>query len=88
MAKDKNDWFAKIHRTFTSFLPVSSSRRGSCINCGKCCMLPIKCLFLKYRPDNSSYCSIHSFKPLNCKKYPRADSEFLTSKTCGFSFKK
>jgi hypothetical protein len=87
MVMDKNDWIAKVYRTFTSVLPVSSDRVGSCINCGKCCVLPNKCMFLKFRPDNTSYCSINSFKPLNCRKYPRAKSEFLTAKTCGFRFK-
>ena len=32
----RNTWMAKIKRTLTCLLPVSSRRRGHCINCGAC----------------------------------------------------
>lgn len=83
----KNSWGAKFKRTLTSVLPVADNRCGECVDCGKCCMLPAKCFLLRFEPDGRSYCSINSFKPLNCRKYPRVESEFLTSKTCGFRFK-
>jgi len=81
----KNNYFAKIVRTITSFLPVSKARRGQCQNCGKCCHLPKRCLFLKTKGDKS-YCSIYKIRPLNCRKYPRAKSELLTPDTCGYHF--
>ena len=83
---NKNNYKFKLRRTLTSFLPVSKNRKGSCINCGECCKLPNKCIFLKYKKDNNSYCSIHLIRTLNCRKYPRTDYEHITKKTCGFKF--
>ncbi|MBM3256136.1 MAG: hypothetical protein FJZ04_01550 [Candidatus Moranbacteria bacterium] len=76
----------KLRRTLTSVLPVSKKRKGKCRNCGKCCQLPNTCIFLKYKSDGTSFCAIHAIRPLNCRKYPRAESEWLTEKTCGFRF--
>lgn len=84
--KRKNTWFAKIKRTFTSILPVSKSRKGQCINCGACCRLPNVCPFLKCKTNGKFYCSIYLIRPLNCRKYPRTESEFLTADTCGYRF--
>ena len=81
-----NTWSAKTKRTLTSVLPVSKSRKGECINCGACCKLPNTCNFLKNQPDGKSYCSIYVIRPLNCRKYPRAESEFITADTCGYGF--
>lgn len=83
----KNTWAAKIKRTFTSVLPVSEKRTGKCLNCGQCCRLPVRCLFLKYSKDGNSCCSIYPLRPLNCRKYPRTRSEHITTDTCGFAFK-
>jgi len=41
-----NNFKAKIKRTITSVLPVAKNRTGHCSNCGQCCYLPKKCLFL------------------------------------------
>jgi Fe-S-cluster containining protein len=77
---------AKAKRTITSVLPVSERRKGTCINCGACCKLPNICPFLEYRADGKSYCTIYPIRPLNCRKYPRTKSEFITADTCGFRF--
>jgi uncharacterized protein len=82
----KNTWSSKLRRTFTSMLPVHATRKGKCINCGACCRLPNKCMFLKHRSNGESYCAIHSIRPINCRKYPRAKHEQLTKRTCGFYF--
>ncbi|MHC4755639.1 MAG: hypothetical protein ACYTBP_10905 [Planctomycetota bacterium] len=84
--KNSNTWSAKLKRTATSVLPVSQNRAGSCADCGQCCKLPNVCYFLKYNPDGKSYCSIHSIRPMNCRKYPRTESEHITPDTCGFKF--
>ncbi len=81
----ENNFRAKIIRTITSILPIDKKRKGNCANCGKCCKLPKKCKFLKTK-DGKSYCSIYKIRPLNCRKYPRAETEFLTENTCGFYF--
>jgi hypothetical protein len=67
-------------------LPVSKTRIGHCIGCGACCKLPTPCLFLKTGADGLSFCAIYPARPLNCRKYPRTPSEWLTSDTCGFRF--
>ena len=82
----KNTWSAKAKRTATSIMPVSKSRKGQCVNCGACCKLPNVCQFIKYADDGKEYCSIYSIRPLNCRKYPRTESELVTQDTCGFSF--
>lgn len=84
----KNTWGAKLKRTLTSVLPVAKNRQGECANCGKCCHLPTRCVFLKDGDDGKTYCSIYKIRPLNCRKYPRTESEFLTQDTCGYSFSK
>ncbi len=76
---------SKILRTIASFLPVDKKRRGHCINCGKCCCLPKKCIFLK-KINNKTYCSIYVIRPLVCRKYPRVEKECLTKDSCGFKF--
>lgn len=82
----RNTWMAKIKRTLTCLLPVSSRRRGHCINCGACCKLPNVCAFLKTGSDGKGYCGVYPFRPLNCRKYPRTESEHITKDTCGFYF--
>ena len=86
MAEKKNTWAAKIKRTFTSVLPVSKRRRGQCVHCGACCKLPNVCPFLKSTGDGPGGCSIYPVRPLNCRKYPRTESELITGETCGFRF--
>jgi len=84
----KNTYAAKIKRTIFSFFPFDKNRSGECVHCGKCCQLPSKCLFLRYRKDGSSFCIIHMIRPFNCRKYPRVEKEHLTKETCGFVFNK
>ena len=82
----KDTWGAKIRRTFTSVLPVSQRRRGQCVHCGACCKLPNVCPFLRTNGDGEGYCGVYPLRPLNCRKYPRTDSEHITKDTCGFRF--
>jgi Fe-S-cluster containining protein len=84
--KKRNTWSAKIKRTFTSALPVSKRRKGECVNCGACCKLPNVCLFLGHKANGGSHCVIYLLRPLNCRKYPRVESEFITTETCGYRF--
>jgi hypothetical protein len=77
---------AKLRRFLTSWLPVSSDRRGGCTNCGACCKLPRQCRFLRFRQNGESYCGIYLLRPPSCRKYPRAPSEFVTPEACGFYF--
>ncbi|HUW19564.1 MAG TPA: hypothetical protein VMW16_09700 [Sedimentisphaerales bacterium] len=83
---NRNTWSAKIKRTFTSVLPISKKRKGQCIRCGACCKLPNVCTFLRYTADGKPCCSIYIIRPLNCRKYPRTESEFVTADTCGYKF--
>jgi len=78
----------KIIRTLTSLLPVDKNREGSCNNCGDCCKLPTRCHFLVEDENGESQCSIYAFRPLVCRKYPRIESEFITTERCGYNFKK
>jgi hypothetical protein len=82
----RGGWKGKAKRTLTCLLPVADNRQGKCADCGACCKLPNICPFLKFKKDGSSYCSIHSLRPLNCRKYPRASDECVTKDTCGFKF--
>lgn len=82
----KNTWAAKVKRTFTSVLPVSKRRRGRCVHCGACCKLPSVCPFLRTNGHGQSHCGIYPLRPLNCRKYPRTESEHITAETCGFRF--
>jgi len=86
VVETRNSWSAKMKRTFTSVLPVSDKRKGQCDSCGACCKLPNVCPFLRYKPDGKSYCSVYAIRPLNCRKYPRTESEFITEDTCGYRF--
>jgi len=82
----RNTWAAKLKRTFTSVLPVSKQRRGQCNHCGACCRLPNVCPFLRTDKEGKGYCAVYPIRPLNCRKYPRTESELITGQTCGFWF--
>jgi hypothetical protein len=84
--QQRNTWSAKLKRTLTCLLPVSTDRKGHCVHCGACCKLPNVCPFIKTGPDGKIYCSIYPIRPLNCRKYPRTKSELITAETCGHSF--
>jgi len=87
MDNDKrNTWPAKVKRTLTCVLPISENRKGDCVNCGACCKLPNVCPFLRYNSDGKAYCAIYIIRPLNCRKYPRTENEFITKETCGYRF--
>jgi len=79
----KNNYVSKTIRTITSVLPIENGRKGSCIQCGECCKLPNPCIFMD--KDKAS-CKAYSFRPLNCRKYPRSEKEHLTQEKCGFYF--
>jgi hypothetical protein len=88
MADEKrNTMIAKVKRTFTSLLPVSKKRYGQCIRCGQCCKLPYTCSALRYDSEGKSFCAKYKYRMPNCRKYPRAESEFITQDTCGFRFR-
>lgn len=77
----------KIERAFTAILPVDKNRAGSCNNCGACCRLPTRCIFLKSAEDNKEYCSIYVVRPPSCRKFPRTIEQLKhVSETCSFSF--
>ncbi len=82
----RNTWGAKLKRTLTSVLPVAPNRKGHCIRCGECCKLPNVCKFLRYDEEGKSLCACYPFRPLNCRKYPRTESELITGDTCGYHF--
>ena len=82
----QNNWYAKIYRTLTCLFPVSRGRKVKCINCGECCKLPARCVFLREK-KGKSYCIIYPVRPLNCRKYPRTEKEHITKSKCGFSFR-
>jgi len=77
----------KLKRSLTAFLPVASNRRGQCASCGKCCALPYRCPFLRFK-EGKSRCLIYLIRPLNCRKYPRTEAECLTKDYCSFKFDK
>jgi len=81
----------KIKRTLSSLLPVEEGRSGSCNNCGACCRLPFRCMFLRTSDDGESgkkeYCGIYKVRPPNCRKFPRSREEHeLVKDVCGFTF--
>ncbi|GAB4342852.1 MAG: hypothetical protein Kow0099_20790 [Candidatus Abyssubacteria bacterium] len=70
----------KVGRTFTSVLPVDPKRTGACRRCGKCCQLAFRCPFY-----DGTGCVIYSFRPPQCRKYPRTKEESIVP-DCGFRF--
>lgn len=84
----QNTWGAKINRTRTCILPIDPSRRGQCNRCGDCCRLPVRCPFLDFDEEGLAICKIYPVRPLNCRKYPRTESEQVNREKCGFSFDK
>ncbi len=78
---------AKVLRTVGSVLPVSDNRTGACNNCGACCNLPSRCVFLVTEDSGKSYCSVYRFRPPSCRKFPRTERQLLpVREVCGFSF--
>ena len=58
------------------------SRQGQCNNCGACCRLPVRCVFL-FRDK----CQIHHNRPKQCREFPAREGE-LVSYGCGYWFEK
>jgi len=81
----KNTFLAKFLRQFSAFFPKDNSRTGQCKRCGKCCMLPYRCPFLKFDNEGLAHCMIYYIRPLSCRIYPRNKNESLI-KDCGFKF--
>ncbi|UCD56960.1 MAG: YkgJ family cysteine cluster protein [Candidatus Hydrogenedentota bacterium] len=71
----------KVHRTLTALLPVEETRRGSCLRCGQCCQFLFRCPFY-----DGEGCVIYSFRPPQCRKYPRTEEESIVP-GCGFAFR-
>ena len=82
----KNNFTSKLIRTLTSVLPVDKSREGTCNGCGDCCKIPNKCVFLVENEKGEGHCSIYSFRPLVCRKYPRTENENVTPENCSYTF--
>ena len=79
----------KIKRTLTSMLAVDENRTGNCSECGACCKLPVRCVFLKTEEDGKEQCSIYTIRPPNCRKFPRTVEEYsLVEKICTYEFSK
>jgi Fe-S-cluster containining protein len=74
----------KIKRLTTCLKPISQHRKGDCINCGACCKLPVRCIFL----STKNTCIIYKIRPPNCRKYPRCSCEHVTHKSCGYYFER
>jgi len=58
------------------------SRHGGCLNCGTCCRLPVRCIFLF-----KNRCMIHINRPKQCREYPSRPGQLVSFK-CGYSFEK
>ena len=58
------------------------TRQGQCLNCGACCRLPVRCVFL-FR----NKCLIHHNRPKQCKGFPAGPGQ-LVSEGCGYRFMK
>ncbi|MDP3057104.1 MAG: hypothetical protein Q8N37_01100 [bacterium] len=84
----QNNFKSKLYRSIMSFFSVAENRRGECANCGACCQLPVKCLFLRFDGKGKSYCAIWKYRFLQCRKYPRTKQEWITPEKCGYSFEK
>jgi len=80
----------KVTRFFTSLvLPVDKTRAGECNRCGACCKFLVRCPFLRYSNGDTgeSICTAYSFRPLQCRKYPRSEAEQIHM-PCGYRFGK
>ncbi|MCK5397682.1 MAG: YkgJ family cysteine cluster protein, partial [Thermoplasmata archaeon] len=56
------------------------SRHGECVNCGACCRMPVRCVFL-FR----NKCMIHRNRPKQCREFPSKPVQ-LVSHSCGYWF--
>jgi len=80
----------KVRRFWlTSFRPryvkeQLARREGACKNCGRCCELTFRCLFL----TKERMCSIYGLvRPSNCTAFPIDERDLKdVDGQCGFSF--
>jgi len=79
----QNNWQSKIVRTVNCLKPIDTARSGNCSQCGKCCRMPNKCVFL----NKENKCSVYGMRPLNCRKYPRCSKEQVDNQGCTYSFR-
>jgi len=76
-----------IGKTEAAMLPIMDDilkaehiRYGECNNCGACCKMPVRCVFLW-----NSQCSIHHNRPKQCRNFPARPKD-MVSKKCGYWF--
>jgi len=55
-------------------------RYGKCNNCGACCKMPVRCVFLM-----KNKCNIHNNRPVQCRTFPAKPEEMISEK-CGYYF--
>ncbi len=79
-AEDVKELGLKLQRTLTAFLPPDKTRKGSCLRCGQCCKFAFECPFY-----DGERCTVYSFRPPQCRKYPRTEEESIVP-GCGFTF--
>lgn len=62
------------------------SRSGRCLQCGRCCRLLLRCIFLEYR-DGKANCTIYQIRSEQCRAFPinQRDVDGI-GKGCGFKF--
>ena len=71
----------KLWRRYVSrYRKGTITRHGECVNCGKCCKIPVRCVFL-YK----NKCTIHHNRPKQCREYP-VGPEQLVGADCGYWF--
>ena len=71
----------KLWRRGTSrYQKPNYTRHGKCNNCGACCKMPVRCVFLM-----NNKCNIHHNRPVQCRTFP-AKPEEMISKNCGYYF--
>ena len=89
-AKFYRIWWGKLRRWYLGKFRKAyvekqlALRRGRCLQCGRCCMLGIRCPYLT--EDNR--CSIYNGKrPLQCKLFPIDERDLKDMDyQCGFYF--
>ncbi len=57
-------------------------RRGDCRRCGDCCLLVMRCPFLK----DENECSIYEKRSKQCRMFPIDERDLEDCPTCAFRF--
>ena len=71
----------KLWRRIVSRRSKASTRQGECVNCGACCRIPVRCVFLFKKK-----CMIHHNRPKQCRTFPSEPGQLVSYK-CGYFFK-